>query len=159
MAVLKKRTISSPSVRYLKLHSLPQALSAYALPSFSHCSHFVAHGRLSQKHMPRLLTVMHTWRFKGYWDAPARHTLRLHTPSISIEFLVIRAKSNNFNSTSTNWLEYINYQIFQEMGGVWMNRGFVQSNWKKNACKSEDQSTTLYRYLSPQVAAIVHSNY
>ena len=37
-----------------------------------------------------------------------------------------------------------------------MNRGFVRSNWKKNACKSKDQSTTLYRYLSPQVAAIVH---
>ena len=36
--------------------SLPGTLSIYALPSFLH---FVAHGRLSQKHLPRLLTVLH----------------------------------------------------------------------------------------------------
>ena len=39
-------------------------LSTYALPS-SHCSHLVAHGW--QKYVLHLLTVMRTWRFKGYW--------------------------------------------------------------------------------------------
>ena len=38
-----------------KLHSHPQTLSTYALPSFSL---FTLNGRLSQKHMPRLLTVV-----------------------------------------------------------------------------------------------------
>ena len=38
-----------------KPHSHPQTLSTYALPSFSL---FTLNGRLSQKHMPRLLTVV-----------------------------------------------------------------------------------------------------
>ena len=48
-------TISSCLVRCSKPRSLPQTLPTYVLPSFSHCSHLVAHGRLSQKHMARLL--------------------------------------------------------------------------------------------------------
>ena len=51
--------ISSHSVRCSKSRSIPRTLSTYALPFFSQCSHFVAHGQPSQKHMPRLLTVMH----------------------------------------------------------------------------------------------------
>ena len=49
-------TTSSRSVRCLKPRPLPGTLSTYSLLSFSH---FVAHGRPSQEHVPRLLTVMH----------------------------------------------------------------------------------------------------
>ena len=45
-AVASEAKISSHSLRYSKPLG---TLSSYALPSFSH---FVAHGRLSQKHVP-----------------------------------------------------------------------------------------------------------
>ena len=58
MAVSRKlMTISSCLVRCSKPHSLPGTLSAYALAFFLT---FFAHSQLSQKHVPRLLTEMHT---------------------------------------------------------------------------------------------------
>ena len=44
----------------------------------------VAHGRSSQKHLPRLLKVMHMcrYRFKGH-EMHVRHTLRIRTPIYS----------------------------------------------------------------------------
>ena len=45
-AVTSEAKISSHSLRFSKS---PGTLSSYALPSFSH---FVAHGRLFQKHVP-----------------------------------------------------------------------------------------------------------
>ena len=76
-------TISSPS------RSLSRTPSMYVLPS-SHCSHFVAHGRPSQKHMPRLLTVMCMCQFNSYLDAGARHTLQICTPSTYVRYLFLR---------------------------------------------------------------------
>ena len=45
----------------------------------------VAHGRPSQKHLPRLLTVMHTCRLsvQGH-EMHVRHTLWIRTPSTSV---------------------------------------------------------------------------
>ena len=48
-------TISSWSVQFETALTHIQTLSTYVLPSFTHFSHFVAHGRPSQKHVPRLL--------------------------------------------------------------------------------------------------------
>ena len=69
----------------------PRTLLMNALPYLSRfLAHtLVAHGRPAKKHVPRLLTLIHTCRFKGYWDTIhvhaewvcARHTLRIRTPS------------------------------------------------------------------------------
>ena len=54
--------------------SLPPTLSAYALPSFSYCSHFIACGRTSQKHVPYLLTVV----VKRLLDAREAYTANMY---------------------------------------------------------------------------------
>ena len=88
--------ISLHSVSCSKPHSIPRTLSTYALPSFSHWSHFVAHGQPPQKHLPRPLKVMHMCWFKGHWDAHSRHTLRICTPS-------------NWNKTSIKFPSHQHY--------------------------------------------------
>ena len=63
------------SVRCSTLCLLPWNLSTYALPSFSHCLPWPT----IQKHLPRLLTVMYTCQFKGYWDAREAYTANTYT--------------------------------------------------------------------------------
>ena len=57
MAVLRNNHILMFGAVQNRAHTLE--LSTYALPSFSHFSHFIAHGQLSKKNVPRLLTLMH----------------------------------------------------------------------------------------------------
>jgi len=44
-------------------------------------SRAVSHSIIYGCHVPHLLSVMRTCQFKGYWDAHARHTQRVCTPS------------------------------------------------------------------------------
>ena len=80
---VRELIISSRSVRCSKPPSILEILTAYTLPSFSH---FVAHWRPSQKHMPHLLSV--TCRFKGNW-VHTRRTLRMHTPSTYLKVALL----------------------------------------------------------------------
>ena len=53
-------------------------------------------------------------------------TVYTHT----VEFLIIHT---NFNFSYMNWLEYVNYRIFQETGRVRINRG-ISTKWLDEKC-------------------------
>ena len=95
-------------------------------------------------------TLIQGWRNRSGWSGftfrrssnqYSMHASFAHVKECTVGFLIIRTKLINYNLIKARKLPNIlrNWEC--------MNRGFVRSDQKKDTCKSEGRSTTLYWHL------------